>query len=105
MKMTLKEAIEEAKNTDTYSISTNSYLAIKTLIDHARATEHAPMIGKQVYYNGIKGELVLGIKQDKGDLTVIYQYENIRPIPSATLDELKQTYCEYHGVDDVEVEG
>jgi len=98
MKMTLKQAIPEFNGTISHSD------AINTQITQARATEPAQYIGKRVYYNGSTGTLKYAI--DTGSVIHgIANPDDIRPIPTATLDELKQAYCELNGVDDVEVEG
>ena len=101
MKMTLKQAIEYMEKTGGLAICSE---ASNVLLTHARATEHAQYIGKRVYYNGVKGMLRLVIELAHTFETVS-EPENIRPISSVTLDELKQAYCELNGVDDVEVEG
>jgi hypothetical protein len=103
MKMTLKQAIEHVESRPNMPKYTNE--ALELLITHARATEHAPLIGKRVYYNGVKGRLGYCIIYPNEGHGLILEPSDIRPLPSATLTELKQAYCEYHGVDDVEVEG
>jgi hypothetical protein len=102
MKMTLKQAIELMDGRD--SINTTMTDALQVLVDQARATEHAQHIGKRVYYNGVIGTLIYSVRDTHRSYDVT-KPEHLKPLPSATIDELKQAYCEYHGVDDVEVEG